>query len=471
MTLTFNAIDVETANADRASICQIGIVHVRDGVIADHWHSLINPNAWFDPLNVSIHGINANDVRNSPSFSDIRRELDRLSESILISHTSFDRVALERALKEHSLEPLRVTWLDSARIVRRAWPEQYGKSGWGLKNVAANLDIFFNHHDALEDAKAAAEIVLRACTATDTGIADWLHLVDQPIFPPSDSTAVSKPEANPDGSLYGETILFTGELSVARRKAGELAAQAGCKVVDNASKKVTMLVVGTQDESKLRGYGKSSTHRKIEALINKGSNIEILSESDFFDLIGINRAEMAASKKSPPPTEKKPRGGIEMAIVYEDDEQHYDVDIFEDADIPFGEIVTYVEGASRFINNLDGCGMDDSITLVREPDNQNDSNAVMVCCKEKQIGYLPHDLAKKMGVYLISGGDYEAFLEEDWKDVGEDDTEENNVGLIIRLNLDAMPNELLKEGRKAELPTKEALESVLDLIEDPERGR
>ena len=306
MTLTFNAIDVETANADRASICQIGIIQVRDGVIADHWQSLINPNAWFDPLNVSIHGLNANDVRNSPSFSDIRGELDRLSESILISHTSFDRVALERALKEHGLEPLRVTWLDSARIVRRAWPEQYGKSGWGLKDVATNLDISFNHHDALEDAKAVAEIVLRACTSTDTGIVDWLHLVAQPIFPSSDRTAVSKPEANPDGSLYGETILFTGELSVARTKAGELAAQAGCKVAYNASKKVTMLVVGTQDESKLRGYEKSSKHRKIETLINKGSNIEILSESDFFDLLGINRAEIAASKKSPPAMEKKP---------------------------------------------------------------------------------------------------------------------------------------------------------------------
>ena len=60
-----------------------------------------------------------------------------------------------------------------------------------------------------------------------------------------------------------------------------------------------MLVVGTQDESKLRGYEKSSKHRKIETLINKGSNIEILSESDFFDLLGINRAEIAADV--PPP--------------------------------------------------------------------------------------------------------------------------------------------------------------------------
>ena len=53
--VTFNAIDVETANADRASICQIGIVHVRDGVVVDRWQTLVNPEDWFDPWNVSIH--------------------------------------------------------------------------------------------------------------------------------------------------------------------------------------------------------------------------------------------------------------------------------------------------------------------------------------------------------------------------------------------------------------------------------
>ena len=46
--VTFNAIDVETANADRASICQIGIVHVRDGVVVDRWQSLVDPEDWFD---------------------------------------------------------------------------------------------------------------------------------------------------------------------------------------------------------------------------------------------------------------------------------------------------------------------------------------------------------------------------------------------------------------------------------------
>ena len=60
--LTFNSIDVETANADRASICQIGMVHVRDGQIEDRWQALVNPEDWFDPWNTSIHGISETDA-------------------------------------------------------------------------------------------------------------------------------------------------------------------------------------------------------------------------------------------------------------------------------------------------------------------------------------------------------------------------------------------------------------------------
>lgn len=41
--MTFNVIDVGTANADRASICQIGIAHVRGGKVVDHWQTLVNP--------------------------------------------------------------------------------------------------------------------------------------------------------------------------------------------------------------------------------------------------------------------------------------------------------------------------------------------------------------------------------------------------------------------------------------------
>lgn len=281
---TFNAIDVETANADRASICQIGIVQVRDGEIRDRWQSLINPEDWFDGLNVSIHGIDERKVRNSPILPGVRDELrKRLRGSVVVSHTAFDRVAFERAMTRYNLEQLQVTWLDSAKIVRRAWPERFGRKGYGLSKVAETLGIRFNHHDAVEDARAAAEIVLRACAETETDIEGWLRRVDRPIFP--GITPSAKREGNVDGVLFGETIVFTGALTITRREAADMAAEAGCNVADNVSKKVTMLVVGTQDKTKLKGYNKSTKHRKAETLMVKGAEIEIFSESDFLDLM------------------------------------------------------------------------------------------------------------------------------------------------------------------------------------------
>ena len=292
--LTFNAIDVETANADRASICQIGIVHVRDGEIEDRWQTLVDPEDWFDPWNVSIHGIDEDDVWQSPTLPEVRAELRaRLRGSVLVSHTSFDRVAFERAMTRYGLEQLQVTWLDSAKIARRAWPDRYGRRGYGLKNVARDLDISFRHHDALEDARAAAEIVLRACSAAEMDIEGWLRRVERPVFPASSgsssgSRASANREGNADGALFGETIVFTGALAIKRKVAADMAAGAGCGVADNVSKKVTMVVVGTQDKSKLKGYAKSGKHRKAEALIGKGVEIQILSESDFSELIGVD---------------------------------------------------------------------------------------------------------------------------------------------------------------------------------------
>ena len=182
--LTFNAIDVETANRKLASICQIGIVHVRDGKIHDHWETLINPEDWFSWWNISIHGIDEEGVRSSPTLPEVRGVLgERLHGSVLVSHSSFDRVAFERAMTRYKLEQLRVTWLDSVKIARRSWPECRKHGGYGLGNLAKAFDIRFKHHDALEDAKAAAEIVLRACAETGTDIDEWLRRVNLPISP------------------------------------------------------------------------------------------------------------------------------------------------------------------------------------------------------------------------------------------------------------------------------------------------
>ncbi len=280
--LTFNAIDVETANTNRASICQIGIVHIRDGEIREQWKTLVDPETRFDPWNIGIHGITESDVAGSPTLPEVRDELRaRLHGQVLVSHTPFDRVAFERAMTRYGLEQLQVTWLDSAKIARRAWPERYRRSGYGLSNIANHLGISFKHHDALEDARAAAEIVCRACEVSDADINEWLCRVDRPIPPNSKVPASRSMKGNAEGPLSGETIAFTGSLRTTHKEASEIASKSGGNVSASVTKKTTMLVAGSPN-----GRKKSQKHLKAEKLIQEGIDIQILSEREFYEVLG-----------------------------------------------------------------------------------------------------------------------------------------------------------------------------------------
>jgi DNA polymerase-3 subunit epsilon len=289
--MNFIAIDVETANADYSSICQIGIAEFQNGKIVDKWKTLINPEDYFDPFNVSIHGISEKDVKNAPTFNQIYEELkERLNDKITIHHMPFDRIAINRACDYYNLEHIKPKWLDSAKIVRRTWTD-FAHSGYGLSNISKFLDLTFEHHDALEDAIIAGLVVVKASEISNLTIEEWLKRVGQPIFTyKNDSTSINL-DGNPEGQLFGENLVFTGALSIPRSEAGIIASKIGCKVTNSVAKTTTMLVVGLQDDTKLAGYEKSSKHRKAEELIEKGISIRILSENDFVEICNLSENE------------------------------------------------------------------------------------------------------------------------------------------------------------------------------------
>lgn len=284
--MNFVAIDVETANADMASICQIGIAVFSESELIHEWVTLINPEDYFDPINIDIHGINELDVEHAPTFPEISGALlEYLKDTIVVCHTHFDRVSISRAFWKHGIEMTEISWLDSAKVARRTWPE-FSKKGYGLKNVAKHIDYDFKHHDALEDAKASGHILLEAMSVSNLSISDWIIRASKPINLGSSSSGSDvKRDGNPQGLLYGEVIVFTGALVIPRKEAADFAANIGCKVSPNVTKKTTLLVVGDQDLSKLSGKEKSSKHIKAEELINKGQSIRILKESDFQELV------------------------------------------------------------------------------------------------------------------------------------------------------------------------------------------
>lgn len=282
--MKFIAIDVETANADLASICQIGLVTFENGNIIERWNSLVNPDDEFDYINVSIHGIDEEKVEGQPYFNEIYIQLQkRLEGNIVVSHMPFDKIALYQATEKYSLKHISCTWLDSARVARRTW-SQFAYSGYGLKNIANELGLVFKHHDAVEDAEVSGLILLRAIEASSLNLDEWLSRVEKPISSTTDEPI--KFEGDPNGKMYGEVLVFTGTLNLPRISAAELAAKIGCKVEPSVTQRTTILIVGDQDVRRFNGQEKSSKHRKAEELIKKGQKIRILTEKDFVNLVG-----------------------------------------------------------------------------------------------------------------------------------------------------------------------------------------
>lgn len=291
--MKFVAIDVETANADMGSICQIGLATFVDGLLAEEWSTLVDPEDSFDDVNISIHGIEPGMVKGQPKLPQIADHLrSTLESTVCVCHTHFDRLALSRSFDRYKLRPISTTWLDSARVVRRTWRDLAWR-GYGLASVCSRIGYEFNHHDALEDAKAAGFVLIAAMRESKQDLDQWRSRVNQPIDPErSSSGSAVQRVGNPEGDLFGEVLVFTGALELPRSEAANLAASVGCQVAANVTKKTTILVVGDQDVTKLAGHEKSSKHRKAEQLVAEGHRIRIIRESDFKLLVRTARNEI-----------------------------------------------------------------------------------------------------------------------------------------------------------------------------------
>ncbi|HDR1586588.1 TPA: hypothetical protein QB446_002163, partial [Pasteurella multocida] len=221
-----------------------------------------------------------NAVRNAPTIQDIAPIIkNKFLDNIICSYGPFDRSSLQRIFPE-----LNNDWLDIIKVVRRSWNNQFSQKGYGLAKVAKKLNIKQTcHHNALDDVKTAGGILLKALNDSNEGLDFWLKRVNKPI----NQHSLEDLTVNSEGPFYGETIAFTGTLSISRNDAAQRAANAGCLVVNSISKKVTMLVLGIQDFDKLRGKELSNKEIKVKELIEKGYKIQILSEQDFFNLINM----------------------------------------------------------------------------------------------------------------------------------------------------------------------------------------
>ncbi len=295
----FIALDVETANENYWSICQVGLAFFRDRQIVDTWGTLVNPETYFNDFNIGIHGITESQVSDAPCLNDMLDIVNqKVGNSIVAHHMPFDRLAFSQCAVRVNHPKPECRWVDTARIARRTWQE-VSQRGYGLANLVNILEIQLDHHhDAVEDARAAGFILVKAAEQKNVPFEKWISQYFEycgcgtsnsnsrlPSATDQDFRKLANSEPDPSGPLYGEVVVFTGELSISRMEAAQIAYKMGCNIDMKVNRNTTLLVVGDQDLKRLAGYQKSTKHRMAEDLRSKGQQIRIIGEDDFMAMI------------------------------------------------------------------------------------------------------------------------------------------------------------------------------------------
>lgn len=289
--LTFIALDLETANADYSSICQIGLAFFEDGILKSKESHLIDPQVPFHGFNIGKHGINPIDVAGKPTFPDFYDELcSKITGNVIVHHQPFDFSAFSQAVELHGLDFPNTYWLDNAAVVRRTW-DQFSRKGYGLKNVAKFLGIDFNHHDACEDAVAAGLIFVEACKQTSNDIEKWAKEVEKKRFterserssPQKITGDLLKQELTDDmdagNPFYNKKVVISGVYATwpDRKDLAVLLKGLGADIDSGVGAHTNILCAGG-------GVGPSKLE-KMEKNIEAGKDAQILTEPELLEIL------------------------------------------------------------------------------------------------------------------------------------------------------------------------------------------
>jgi DNA polymerase-3 subunit epsilon len=154
MNFKFTAIDFETANGYRNSICQIGLAVFEDGVLTQQISRLVRPpdNFYWDRF-VELHGITPEATESEPTFEKVWNDIkDLIVGQHVVAHNGmgFDFPVLKETLKHYRLPSPDFIAHDTYKLYKK-----------NLFDLCRLHHIHLNHHDALSDAEACGQLFLK----------------------------------------------------------------------------------------------------------------------------------------------------------------------------------------------------------------------------------------------------------------------------------------------------------------------
>lgn len=276
--MNFTAIDVETAQSAKWSICQIGLVRVEKGMVKDELSLLIQPpENHYARMNTLVHGINAEITEASPTFDQVWPKLLPFFENkLLVAHNAnFDMDCISSTLEYYSLEK---------PIFQVACT--YQRTGESLNHICQAYDInLTGHHDALCDARACAEVYLKILNQELPDLSKIKKKEKGLIYEQPGHERISgellRPDlekGDPNSPFYGKKVVLTGVLQqMSRYEAAEILKNLGADI-DTGITKRTKFVIAGKDPG-------PSKMRKVQKYNENGCKIRVLHEEEFLKIL------------------------------------------------------------------------------------------------------------------------------------------------------------------------------------------
>lgn len=290
----YTVVDLETTGLSpaRDSIIEFAAVKVRDGLVVDQYSTLINPETPICRKVTMLSGITDEMLQDAPLIEAVLPEcIQFIGLDIIVGHNiSFDLSFLQPAAHALGL-PLDNDYVDTLQLSRRLCPELENhklctlQQHFGVENPDA--------HRALSDCLCTHGCYQKLRELL--GSSPLPQLPQQTAKRKSHISAhirpsgfVMDPACAVEGSpLCGKMIVFTGELSISREEAAQLAVNAGAVLKTSVSCKTDYLVIGEQNISLVGDDGLSTKQEKALRLNAEGrGHIKFLTEAEFLSLAG-----------------------------------------------------------------------------------------------------------------------------------------------------------------------------------------
>ena len=156
----FAAIDFETANNERSSVCSVGVVIVRDGEFVDSFYSLIQPEPnYYNYWCSQVHGLSHEDTDDAPVFPKVWAQIEPLIEGLpLVAHnSSFDEGCLKAVFRTYQMDYPDYEFHCTCVAARKHFGKRLPNHQLHVVAEACGYHLE-NHHHALADAEACAWI-------------------------------------------------------------------------------------------------------------------------------------------------------------------------------------------------------------------------------------------------------------------------------------------------------------------------